>query len=221
MRPLRRGRTHVQPLRRVETALKVERRAAPRLAHERDALFDALAAIGAIGLERLVVLQGPAAADADIETSAAHHVEHRQLLGEIDRMVQGQEAHAHAKPQCRGAGGHVRRQDLWRRAEPVVVEVMLGDPHGGIAEGFGGQHLGEAGIVDALLAPRLVALHQKEQPEFHSRPPAPAYGDSILMRGLTEVYDMRTLPIFVSELKSPMAAIRRCSASATLPTPSA
>src|SRR2546422_714903 len=81
--------------------------------------------------------------------------------------------------------GDERGQYLWRRAQAVVVEVMLGDPHGGIAEGLGGQHLREAGIVDALLAPCLVTLHQKEQPEFHSRPPSRAYGDSILGGGLT------------------------------------
>ncbi len=157
----------------------------------------------------------------DIKPPAAHHVEHRQLFREIHRVVQGQEAHAHAEPQGGGARGDVRREHLWSRAEAVVVEVMLRDPHGGIAERFGGQHLGEAGVVDALLAPRLVALHQEEQPEFHSRLRPPAYGDSILLGGLTEVYDTRTLPIFVSELKSPIAAILRCSASATLPTPSA
>jgi len=60
------------------------------LTHERDALLDALAAVGAIGLERLVILQGTAPADANIKTPAADHVEHRQLLREIHRMVQGQ-----------------------------------------------------------------------------------------------------------------------------------
>jgi hypothetical protein len=52
-------------------------------------------------------------------------------------------------------------------AEAVVVEVVLGDPDGLVAERLGGQHLLEAGIVDGLLAPPLVPLHEEEQPEFH------------------------------------------------------
>ncbi len=161
----------MQPLGGVEAALEVEGRAAPGLAHETNALLDALAAVGAVGLEGLVVLQGAAAADADVETAAAHHVQHGELLGQIHRMVQGQQAHAHAEAQPGGAGGDERGQHRRGRAEAVVVEVMLGDPHGGIAERLGRQHLLEAGVVHGLLAPRLVPLHQEEQPEFHPRPP--------------------------------------------------
>src|SRR5262249_57167648 len=72
------------------------------------------------------------------------------------------------------ARGDERREHLRSGTEPVVVEVVLGDPHGRIAEGFGGEHLSEAPVVDALLAPRLVALHEKEEPELHSRPPVAA-----------------------------------------------
>src|SRR6266566_4157496 len=50
-------------------------------------------------------------------------------------------------------------------AQAVVVEVMLGDPHGGIAERLGGQHLLQARVEDRLLAPLLVPLHEEEQPE--------------------------------------------------------
>jgi hypothetical protein len=48
--------------------------------------------------------------------------------------------------------------------------VVLGDPHRLIAEPFGGEHLLEGGLVDGLLGPGLVALHQKEQAEIHSYP---------------------------------------------------
>src|SRR5262245_56860342 len=203
----------------MEPALEVERRATPGPAHEGDALLDARSAVGAVGLERLVVLQGAAAPDADLEAAAAHHVEHRQLFREIDWMVQRQEAHAHPEPQGRRARRDERREHLRGRAEPVVVEVVLGDPHRRVAERFGGEHLGEAGVVDVPLAPRLVALHEKEQTELHTSSRG-GYGDSIRLGRLTGVYDTRSLPTFVSVLKSPIAAIRRCSASATLPTPS-
>jgi MEDS: MEthanogen/methylotroph, DcmR Sensory domain len=49
----------------------------------------------------------------------------------------------------------------------------------------------------------------------------PAYGASIRMRSPAGTNDTSTRPIFVSLLNSPTAEIRRCSASATLPMPSA
>ena len=167
MRPLHGARAHVQPLGRVEAALEVEGLAAPALPHQGDALLGARARIVAVGLEGLVVLQGAAAADADVEAPAAHHVEHGELLGQVDRMVQGQQAHPHAQAQGGRAGREVAGQHGRRRAEAVVVEVMLGEPDGVVAERLGGEHLLEGGVVDGLLAPRLVALHEKEQPELH------------------------------------------------------
>ena len=104
VRPLHGPRPHVQPLGGVEAALEVERLAAPALLHQRDAFLDARAASLAVGLERLVVLQRAAAADADVEPPAAHHVEHGELLGQVHRMVQGQQAHAHAEPQRASCG---------------------------------------------------------------------------------------------------------------------
>ena len=89
-------------------------------------------------------------------------------------MVQRQEAHAHAEPQRASARGDVGGEDRRRRAEAVVVEVVLGDPHRLIAEPFGGKHLLESRLVDGLLGPGLVALHQKEQAEIHSSPSRPA-----------------------------------------------
>jgi len=62
----------------------------------------------------------------------------------------------------RVARGEVGGEDRWRRTEAVVVEVVLGDPHRPIAEPFGGKHLFEGGLVDGLLGPGLVTLHQKE-----------------------------------------------------------
>jgi hypothetical protein len=49
---------------------------------------------------------------------------------------------------------------------------MLGDPHRPVAERLGGQHLLQGGVVHRLLAPRLVTLHQEEEPEVHPLPPS-------------------------------------------------
>jgi hypothetical protein len=165
----------VQALGGVEAAGEVERRAAPAALHQLDAFLHPGAAVVAIGAEGLVVLQRAAAADADVEPAAAHHVEHRELLGQVHRMVQGQQAHAHAHPDRARPRGDVRREHGGGRAEPVVVEVVLGDPDRGVAEPLGGQHLAHVGVVDRLLAPLLVALHEIEQAEVHRarwyRPP--------------------------------------------------
>jgi hypothetical protein len=151
----------------VEAAAKVERLAAPAPLDERDAFLHARPAVLSIGLEGLVVLQRAAAADTHVEPTAAHHVEHRELLGQVDRMVQREETHAHAQSKRAGTCGEERRQHRRGGTQAVVVEVMLGDPHRVIAHRLGSQHLLERRIVYALLAPRLVPLHQKEQSEVH------------------------------------------------------
>ena len=90
-----------------------------------------------------------------------------QMLGEVHRVVQGEQAHAHAQAQRARAGGDVRGEHGRSRAEAVVVEVMLGDPHGVIAERLGGEHLCQRRVVDLALAPRVVPLHQEEEAEVH------------------------------------------------------
>jgi hypothetical protein len=157
----------VQALGGVEASREVERLAAPRLLDERDALLDAGAAVLPIGLEGLVVLQRAATADAHVEPAAAHHVEHRELLGQVHRVVKREQAHPHAEPQRAGAGGQERGEHRRDRAEAVVVEVVLGDPDRGVAERLGRQHLLEARVVDGPLAPLVVTLHEVEQAEVH------------------------------------------------------
>ena len=167
VRSLERPRPDVQPLGGMELALEVEGRARPALLHQRDAFLDPQPRVGALGPERLVVLERAAASDADVEPSTGHDVERGELLGEIDRMMERQQAHAHPEAERGRAGGHERREHRWRRTEAVIAEVVLGDPHRVIAERFGGQHLLEGGIVDGPLAPRVVPLHEKEEPEVH------------------------------------------------------
>src|SRR5262245_1447663 len=167
MRILDGARADMQPLGRMEAALEIEGLAAPALAHQLDPLLRARPGIASVGLEGLIILKGAAAADADVEPPAAHHIENGQLLGEVDGVVQGQQAHPHAHAQGGGAGGQIAGQHWRRWTEAVVVEVVLGEPDRVIAQRLGGYHLLEGGAVHGLLAPRLVALHEKEQPELH------------------------------------------------------
>jgi hypothetical protein len=144
MRLLHGARPHVQALGRVEAPREIERLPAPALLHERDALLDALPAVAPVRLKRLIVLERAAAPDTYVEASAADDVQHRELLGQVHRMMERQQADAHAQSERRGVGRHVRCQDRRRRAEAIVVEVVLGNPDGVIAPRLGGQHLAQA-----------------------------------------------------------------------------
>ena len=109
-------------------------------------------------------------------------------------MVQRQQAHTHAEPQGRRACGDERCQHGRRRAKAVVVEVVLGDPHGVVAERFGGQHLRERRVVDRLLTPRVVPLHQEEQSEVHPVPPFAHRGERIGRRVLPRATASAAIP---------------------------
>src|SRR5215468_1789612 len=182
MRALGGAWAHVQTLSGVEASLEIEGRAGPGALDDGDAFLHAGPAVVAIRLEGLIVLQRTPAADAHVESASADHVEHGELLCQIDWVMQGQEAHTHPQAQRGGAGGHVGSQHGRRRAEAVVVEVMLGDPHRRVAEPLGGQHLLEARVVHRLLAPLLVPLHQEEQSEVHAAPLVEAGGHAHVAR---------------------------------------
>src|SRR5262249_37353075 len=109
MRRLDGARAAGEPRGRMEGPLEVERAGGPALAHQRDALLDALAAVAPIRLERLVILERAAAPDAHVEPAAADHVQHGELLGEIHRVMERQETHPHAEAEGPGAGGDERR----------------------------------------------------------------------------------------------------------------
>jgi hypothetical protein len=158
----------VHAFRGVEAPLEVERRARPRAREQLDALLHPRSRVVAVGLEGLVVLQRAAASDPDVEPAAAHHVQHGELFGEIHRMMEREERDAHAEAEPRGARGEEGGEHRRGRAEPVVVEVMLGDPHRVIAQPLRGQHLLEIGGIDGVLAPGFVALHEVEEPEVHA-----------------------------------------------------
>src|SRR5262245_48167564 len=97
MRLLRWAWSHVQPLGRVEAPLKIERPPAPALLHERDAFLDTLSAVAPVRLKRLIVLERAATPDSHVETSAADDVQYGELLGQVNRMMERQQADAHAE----------------------------------------------------------------------------------------------------------------------------
>jgi hypothetical protein len=109
-------------------ALEGEPLLRPRPDHDLQRLLEALAALDlgdAIALE----LDGPVASpDAHVQPPAAQDVHHRQLLGEADRVVEGQDGRGEpdadvARAHGRGGGQHRRRD-----RQAVLDEVVLGQP---------------------------------------------------------------------------------------------
>ena len=67
-------------------------------------------------------------ADAHLDPAAADVVEHREVLGEPDRMVERQQADIAGEAHLLRARRHRRGDGNPRRQVAVVDEVMLGEP---------------------------------------------------------------------------------------------
>ena len=78
--------------------------------------------------EAFELVRRVAHADADLHAPAADIVEHREVLGEPERMVEGQQADVAGEAHALGARRHRRRDRDPRWQVAVVDEVMLGEP---------------------------------------------------------------------------------------------
>ena len=67
-----------------------------------------------------------ALADADVQASAAHLVEHTQLFEEPERVVERQQIHERADAQALRSAGNHREVDVGRGREAERGRVMLG-----------------------------------------------------------------------------------------------
>ena len=78
--------------------------------------------------EALELVRRVAHAHADLHAPAADVVEHRKILGESQRMVEGQQADVAGEAHALGPRRHRRGDGNPRRQVAVVDEVMLGEP---------------------------------------------------------------------------------------------
>jgi hypothetical protein len=121
------------------------------------------------------LLVGIGASGAELEAAVRQLVEHGGALGDVDRMVSRQDAHAEPDPDPPGQLTEGAEQDLGaRRAREPGEEVMLHEP-----EVVEPDLLGEHALLDRLLVERVPvdararerSLRFVEQAESHGRSP--------------------------------------------------
>jgi hypothetical protein len=67
-----------------------------------------------------------ALAEPDLEAAAAELIEHRDLLRQPRRLVEGKHVHQRAQPDPRGSHGRRGQENARRRREPQRSAVVLG-----------------------------------------------------------------------------------------------
>src|SRR5262249_26661837 len=141
----------------------------PRLGDDLDGFLEAVAVfllrhVVAAELRRTV-----AAPEADLQSSARDDVDERGLLRQPQRMVERQDRRgqpdAHA-PRARGGDG---RERAGIDGEPIVDEVVLGEPDLIEAELLRPLHLFELTVHDLVVAQPWHGLEEVEGPESHGR----------------------------------------------------
>jgi hypothetical protein len=105
----------------------------PRGPEDRDALLQQADAVAHLPVVHRHLLGPVPGADHEVDPAAAHQVEDGEVLGEADRVVQGQDERGDQHAQLAGppgdGGGHHQR----RGAVPVVGSVVLRQRHHGEA----------------------------------------------------------------------------------------
>ena len=171
VRPLNRARGDGDVGEPKEPAVVAERLALPRLEDDLERLEEARLALLVRDAEGVVAPRAAAPADAEIEAPLAQVIERRDLAGDAQGMVQGQELHGRAHAHAPGPGGDPARDEEGGRQHRA---------------GRVDQHLGQPDDVEP---PRLRRVHQlehlqkrvglagpaarlfQEYPEVHGRPP--------------------------------------------------
>ena len=145
MRALQRARRDVHL-----TAAKREALAAPGPLHRFDAFLDQAPAILQRDAEHAKLRGEVAAGHGHLGAAAADEIEDREVLGDADRVVQGQDQRLHADAHALRARGRGGRQHERRRQVAVVVAVVLGQHQGAEAVAVGPGDLLEGGGVERL-----------------------------------------------------------------------
>ena len=108
------------------TAAEREALTAPGLLHRLDAFLDQAPAILQLDAEHAELRGEVAAGHGHLGAAAADDVEYREVLGDADRVVEGQDQRLHADAHALRARGRGGRQHQWRGQVAVVVAVVLG-----------------------------------------------------------------------------------------------
>ena len=129
-------------------AAPLERLARPRLLEHLDAVLHERRPALDVEVELLVLLGPVAGAHRQAEPSLGDEVEHREVFGEPDRVVERQEDHAHADQHAFGDGGDGAAEHDRRRQVAVDRRVVLEEAHRVEAETVGPRALLERRLVE-------------------------------------------------------------------------
>jgi len=118
----------------------------PGTEHDGQRLLEPLAALD-LGHPVALELDGPVAAShPDVQPSPAEDVDHRQLLGQADRVVEGQDGRRQADAHPPGPHGRGGGQDSRGDGQAVLDEMVLGQP-----DAVEPQLLGPGHLLDLVL----------------------------------------------------------------------
>src|SRR5713226_2485649 len=126
---------------------------------------------------KALILDGRgAAAKAEDAAPAREHIEHRDLLGDTDRVVPWQDDDGGAECHILGASAEVGHQLNHVGAHRIAGEMVLDAPDGVEAERLG--EVGQAAVVVVDLAIRLLTdvEHADRSSNFHSESPSDVIG---------------------------------------------
>ena len=167
---LERLRDHPDLGDRVVAALVREALQRPRADQDGEGLLEALAALDLGDAIALELDRAVAAPHADVEASPAQDIDHRELFGEPDRIVEGEDRGGQADPHAPGPHGGGGRQDRRRDGEAVLDEVVLGQPEAVEAELLGPRHLLDLAPEDFGVSERRWGLEEIVGSEAHLSP---------------------------------------------------
>src|SRR5438876_3557517 len=119
----------------------------PQTQNHADRLLEALAALRHRHAVDLELLRQESAAEAGVEATLAHVIEHREVAAEVRRMVKRRDHRAGDEADAPGARRHRRQEHAGiRRMPAVIVERVLDRLDRAVAE-----HVGPLGDAQALL----------------------------------------------------------------------
>src|SRR6185437_7259541 len=153
-----------------ELALEIEDFAGETLQHGRERLFIELGFLIRIDPEIAGFDRRDAAADAELEASPAHLIEHANLFDQVERMMDGQGVDKRAEAQLPSALRERRHEDARRRGDAQRRAVVLGHVVAVIPAAIIGLGEGEALLVKCLERQR-TAIEMIEDSKFHGLTP--------------------------------------------------
>ena len=141
-RLLRRLRAHIHILEAPEAPVMRERAGlGPGAPDDVQPLGERLGRVLERRAEGAVFQPVVAAPGGEIHPAAGEQVERRPVLRHLQRVVDRQQHDRRRQPDARGGAGKLRQQHVRRGVDAQQVEMMLADPGGIEADGFGVKRL--------------------------------------------------------------------------------